>query len=251
MQTPIERPSTIDLEPIRELLSRHGLPADDIEPHLEHFLVAKDGSEIVGVAGLERYGEAALLRSVCVSKTLQNQGIGARLLGAIEASAYSKGVRALYLLTIDAAPYFERRGFSTIARGAAPAQIRATHEFRTSCPASAACMHKALPPAAYWLPKAVLGLRPDVPGAQMWAVRLEAAMLTYFEVAPGTRFERHSHEGEQITAVIEGTLYFEMDQETVCVGEGDAIAIPARVPHAVYTRDRAARAFDAWSPPFP
>jgi quercetin dioxygenase-like cupin family protein len=85
----------------------------------------------------------------------------------------------------------------------------------------------------------------------MWAVGLERALMTYFEVDPGTRFERHQHEGEQITSVIEGELLFEIDGAVVRVGPGEAIAIPAGTPHAVFTRDRAARAFDSWSPPFP
>jgi hypothetical protein len=45
----------------------------------------------------------------------------------------------------------------------------------------------------------LLRLRPDVPGARMWAVALQHAMLTYFEVNARSRFEAHSHESEQIT----------------------------------------------------
>lgn len=38
----------------------------------------------------------------------------------------------------------------------------------------------------------------------MWAVGLEKVMLTGFDIAPHTRFERHSHAAEQITLVLEG-----------------------------------------------
>jgi EamA-like transporter family len=52
-----------------------------------------------------------------------------------------------------------------------------------------------------------LQLREDVPGAQLWAVSLEHTMLTYFEVQPHSRFERHQHESEQITLVLDGELF--------------------------------------------
>jgi hypothetical protein len=35
----------------------------------------------------------------------------------------------------------------------------------------------------------LLPLRPDVPGARMWAVALTHTMLTYFEVEPAKRFQ--------------------------------------------------------------
>jgi hypothetical protein len=116
----------------------------------------------------------------------------------------------------------------------------------------AAVMSKRLcETGARFLPKSLLPLRPDVPGARMWAVALEHVLMTYFEVDPGTRFERHRHEGEQITSVVEGELLFEIDGAVVRVGPGEAIAIPAGTPHAVSTLDRAAKASDSWSPPFP
>jgi quercetin dioxygenase-like cupin family protein len=95
-----------------------------------------------------------------------------------------------------------------------------------------------------------LALREDSAGsgARFWAVALERAMLTYFEVAPGTRFERHQHEAEQITFVLTGELFFEFDDTLVRVGPGEVVAIQSQVPHAAFTRDLAVRAVDAWSP---
>ncbi len=93
-----------------------------------------------------------------------------------------------------------------------------------------------------------LTLQADVEGAALWEVALDKAMLTYFEVAPESRFERHRHESEQITLVLEGTLYFEVDTRVVRVGRGEVIAIPSWVPHAVFTKGEAVKAVDAWSP---
>jgi quercetin dioxygenase-like cupin family protein len=73
-------------------------------------------------------------------------------------------------------------------------------------------------------------------------------MLTYFEVAPHTRFERHHHEAEQITLVLSGELFFEFDEALVRVAPGEVVAIASAVPHAVSTRDLAVCAVDAWSP---
>ena len=79
-------------------------------------------------------------------------------------------------------------------------------------------------------------------------VALKKTMLTYFEVQPNSRFEKHSHESEQITLVLEGELFFEVAERTVCVKEGEVMAIPSGVPHAVVTQDKSVKAIDAWSP---
>jgi quercetin dioxygenase-like cupin family protein len=93
-----------------------------------------------------------------------------------------------------------------------------------------------------------LQLREDVPGAHLWAVSLEHTMLTYFEVQPHSRFERHQHESEQITLVLEGELFFETASQVIAVKAGEVIALSSNVPHAVFTREHAVRAVDAWSP---
>jgi quercetin dioxygenase-like cupin family protein len=88
----------------------------------------------------------------------------------------------------------------------------------------------------------------DVLGARQWGVALEKTMLTYFEVEPNSRFETHTHESEQITLVLEGILFFEQDDTIIEVKTGDVIAIPSNAPHAVFTKEMAAKAVDAWSP---
>lgn len=101
---------------------------------------------------------------------------------------------------------------------------------------------------AQYYPREILCLCEDVPGARMWAVALEKTMLTYFEVQPYSRFENHIHESEQITMVLEGELFFETGGKVVGVKEGEVIAIPSLIPHAVFTKEKEVRAVDAWSP---
>jgi quercetin dioxygenase-like cupin family protein len=76
-------------------------------------------------------------------------------------------------------------------------------------------------------------------------------MLTYFDVQPHTRFESHSHSGEQITYVLEGELMILFEKEEVVMQAGDVVAIPAGVKHAVLTKSLGCKALDAWSPPEP
>jgi hypothetical protein len=76
---------------------------------------------------------------------------------------------------------------------------------------------------AIYFPHESLTLKPDVPGAKMWGVALERTLLTFFEVEPHCRFDRHNHESEQITMVLEGELFFELDNGTFCVKRGEVI----------------------------
>jgi quercetin dioxygenase-like cupin family protein len=99
-----------------------------------------------------------------------------------------------------------------------------------------------------YFPRGTLRLQSDVPGAKMWSVALEKAMLTYFEVEPNSRFEKHNHESEQITLIREGELFFELSKGTICVKKGEVIAIPSDIPHAAFTTESTVKAVDAWSP---
>jgi amino-acid N-acetyltransferase len=240
-----------DLDAVRTLLAGNGLPEEDIAGHLEHFLLAWDGAVLVGTVGVELLGNSGLLRSLCVRREYRNRGLATALSERAEAYARNAGLHRLYLLTTTAKTFFERAGYSVCSRDRLPPEIQGTAEFRSLCPATATCMARDLDAGALYLPKELLPLREDVPGARMWAVGLSCAMLTYFEVEPATRFETHSHEGEQITTVVAGELFFEIGSQVVRVGRGEAIAIPAKVLHAVYTTEAGASAFDAWSPPPP
>jgi isochorismate pyruvate lyase len=93
-----------------------------------------------------------------------------------------------------------------------------------------------------------LSLKQNVPGARMWAIGLQKAMFTYFEMEPNTKFPEHAHEAEQITLVLEGRLMFVYDGKNVTLLPGDVIAIPSNIRHVVSTGATPCKAVDAWSP---
>lgn len=93
-----------------------------------------------------------------------------------------------------------------------------------------------------------LKLKPSVPGAKMWAVALEKAMLTYFEMEANTVFPEHSHEAEQITLILDGELTFKYEGKTTTLKRGDVIAIPSNAVHSAFTGAKTCKAVDAWSP---
>ena len=79
-----------------------------------------------------------------ISPSLRGSGIGARLLGEVEAWARADGATSLWLLTQGGAPFFKRMGYAQAERADAPPVIRATSQFKGLCPASAALLCKTL-----------------------------------------------------------------------------------------------------------
>lgn len=133
-----------DLDAVARLLGDAGLPLDGVAAALDDFIVAESDGALVGVAGLERCGRHALLRSVAVADSWRSRGVGRALVQRILADAESRAIPALYLLTTTAEHYFPAFGFRTIARDEVPDDVRATAEFQSACPASATVMMRAL-----------------------------------------------------------------------------------------------------------
>lgn len=237
---------------LRSLLAEASLPVDDVSTDAQEYVLACSGTALVGCVGLEPRGDSGLLRSFAVVPALRRRGLGTMLFERVVARALLRGVKTAYVLTTTAERYCLGHGFERAERDEVPASIASTAQFRSLCPATAACFRRRLDAAAVHIPREVLTLRPDVPGATMWGVALDRAMLTYFELQPHARFERHRHESEQITMVLEGELFFEIaGAAEIRVRAGEVIALPANVPHAAWTRELPARAVDAWSPPRP
>jgi arsenate reductase len=133
-----------DLPAVKALLGSVQLPGEDVGGPHQTFLLARSGATLVGAVGLERRGEDALLRSLAVAPALQGAGIGSALYRLALAEAERQRTRALYLLTTTAEGFFARAGFRRIDRSQVPAEVAASAEFRTLCPASAVCMERVL-----------------------------------------------------------------------------------------------------------
>jgi amino-acid N-acetyltransferase len=129
---------------VEALLAAAGLPTDGVAEHFASFFVVDHGSKIGGVAGVELYGEHALLRSVAVANDMKGEGVGALLTRRVLDEAKARGASAIYLLTTTAERYFPRFGFQNIAREEVPESVRASREFQGACPASAIAMRRDL-----------------------------------------------------------------------------------------------------------
>lgn len=140
----LEQADSETLPYVERLLDANDLPSADVRAKPECFYVAVDGSERIGIGGLERYGTDGLLRSVVIERSVRGNGYGAALCDALEAKAAAAGVDRLYLLTTTAESFFASQGYVEHDRAAVPDAIRGTTEFDTLCPATATCLRKSV-----------------------------------------------------------------------------------------------------------
>jgi len=129
---------------VEGLLAENDLPVADLFGKLDCLYVWEAGSEPVGVGGLERYGEVALLRSVAVEASARGAGHGTALCEDLLDRARAEGVSTVYLLTTTAGAFFDRLGFERVDRASVPEPIRETEEFADLCPSAAVCMRREL-----------------------------------------------------------------------------------------------------------
>jgi len=140
----IQSATVRDLPEIRALLQQLHLPLAGVEEHLPTILVAKDGEQVIGTAGLELYADGALLRSVAVAPHQQGKHLGHQLTDAAVRLASARGASAVFLLTTTAERFFPKFGFEQIARDEVPHSVRHSVEFESACPSSAIVMRKQL-----------------------------------------------------------------------------------------------------------
>lgn len=131
---------------VEALLAGAGLPTSDLPGSRSlNLLGFREGGHLVGVIGVEIYGQAGMLRSLAVDPTHRLTGLGTALVLEAETFAAGRGITALYLLTTTAAGFFTKLGYETIARSEAPVGIADTAQFTALCPASSAFMRKVIP----------------------------------------------------------------------------------------------------------
>lgn len=143
MTISIRQATRDDLSAAKILLSDAGLPVDDLAAtHLAFVGIAEE--DVVGVIGFENHGCVGLLRSLVVAEDARASGLGRELVAALEASAREQGIDEIWLLTIDADPFFAQLGYQIRGRSSAPPEIAGTAEFTALCPGDAFLMCKAL-----------------------------------------------------------------------------------------------------------
>ncbi len=133
-----------DFAAVATLLHTVALPSDDIAPVLDGFFVATSGNAVIGTIGMERYGNAALLRSVAVSPRARGTGLGIALVHRAIDAARAAGITDLYLLTNTAAEWAPRFGFTLLPRDQVAAEVRASPQFMGGTCSSAVAMHRSL-----------------------------------------------------------------------------------------------------------
>ncbi len=127
------------------LLSTAGLGIDDLASG--SFLGIVDGEgHLLACGGLERRGDAVLIRSVAVDPRQRRNGLGATITFKLLAEARNAGAQAAYLLTASAPGFFARLGFQPVERSRVPAPILATGQFSGQACASAQPMVQVLKP---------------------------------------------------------------------------------------------------------
>ena len=132
---------TPELQALQSFLERNKLPYKDIQLNNTLFLLYHDSAgNIVGSAGLEHYGDAALLRSVAVNESERGKKLGKQIVEDVLARAREAKIQSIFLLTETARDFFLKKGFLDISRDDVPSNIKASSEFSFVCPASATCM---------------------------------------------------------------------------------------------------------------
>lgn len=144
MTLSIENVRPEDRETVIALLQQAELLTDDLPPELPGFVIAKEQETGIGVAGLERFGTVALLRSVAVEPQHQGRQIAAQLVERLLETAQADGLADVYLITTTADRYFERYGFLPVDRQGVPEAIQQTQQFSALCPSSAIVMKRTV-----------------------------------------------------------------------------------------------------------
>lgn len=133
-----------DLPALLDLLHRCGLKDDGFAEHLPALSVLRTHHAIIACAGLEVYGDTAILRSVAVDPAYRGQGLGKQIVQAVLRTARLRTVATVYLLTQTAEPFFARLDFVRVERACVPPPLLASVQFTSMCPATTPVMRLSL-----------------------------------------------------------------------------------------------------------
>lgn len=127
-----------------DALRQNWLATDDLGIPGQVFFVFEIEDRIVGYGGYAPAANAVFLRSIVVQGDRRRSGVGASIVRSLLDHAAGLDAQDAWLLTTDAAPFFERFGFVATARSEAPAAIADTPQFRGVCPGTATLMRLVL-----------------------------------------------------------------------------------------------------------
>lgn len=120
-----------DLPAVEALLAACDLPTNGVAANLDRFLVARDGSQVVGCVGFEPYDSAVLLRSLAVAPSHRGWGLGRRLFREVLLRVRATGSARAVLLTHSVQSLAAGFGFRPVDRAALSEELLASWEFRT------------------------------------------------------------------------------------------------------------------------
>jgi amino-acid N-acetyltransferase len=141
----IERAEGKHLSAVLDLIHRVGLPADGVPQHFSDFHVALDHDTVIACAGIEHYGDLALLRSVAVHPDVQRGSVGSALVSRVLSDARAQDVREVVLLTTTAKEFFMlKHGFDLTDRQAYESRLAQSPEWTLPRCSSAVVLKKIL-----------------------------------------------------------------------------------------------------------
>jgi quercetin dioxygenase-like cupin family protein len=95
---------------------------------------------------------------------------------------------------------------------------------------------------------------PGIRGVEGASALLEGALelgIDRIEIAPGTGFEPHTHEGAHLLIGLHGSGELLFASQTFVIQPGDTIYVPAHVPHAVRSSKMSNEAFSLLAVGYP
>lgn len=133
------QPGSADFDAFVAALRDEGLPTEDLLSEPFRYFNWED----VAYGGVGE-GADALMRSIVVLPQARGVGYGVVITESLVDVAREIDVRRLWLLTTNAASFFEELGWRTIDRSSAPPTIAASRQFSDLCPASSTLMVRSL-----------------------------------------------------------------------------------------------------------
>lgn len=136
----LQRTEKFYIPTIEKILQKEKLPYQDVNAENIQFYRAFSEADFVGIIGLEKFVDVALLRSMVVFDKFRNKGYRGKIINQILEEAAAKEIKEIFLLTTTAKEFFEKLGFEAVERSLVPDAIKTTTEFSSLCPESACCL---------------------------------------------------------------------------------------------------------------